>query len=643
MKKISLILLAVVVGATTLLAQTQTITVNANVTPVKRLYKWGTTFCSGTTYSQPAGSIYDVGFESNVFAGCHNEESFIAKAKFNHPNFPNSQITSITIRYDAKLDISQNVSFGNLQIHVPSQSCANSTSSATVFNCVNMLNGGAYTMLGTNVSVNSSWAAKTITITPSTNPNLNVFNSSSTFFHVGFDAWAGVMNVRNIRADITYNCPTPAAPGSFSATANGTSQIALNWASVSNATQYQVYACNGGLVTTTSATSYNINGLAPGSTRSYRVRAVNSCGNGSFAACQTATTTLQTPVMTGNTTTANSVTVDWNPVPGATSYRVETCSGSFVANVNTPATAYVHTGRNGGTTYAYRVRASNGNANSSFSSCRNYYTAFAKPSNFRITGGSVATIDLAWNTVPGAQEYRIWRYIFASSSYSLVAALPVGTSSYTVTGLNPGTYYSYAISVSGSGNYAGSGRTNRVGITTASFPAPVLTVNNAVVSWTAVSGACSYQVYTCSGTLLTTTNQTSASFSFWDWVETGLDVKVRAVHCNGTTLSSFSNCEEVFEGPVEHAPIFFRKDVSESAKTDQPAVLVAPNPSAGRFNLSVNRAVASMEIVDLTGKTVWSEQQPMSQQVDLQHLPSGIYLLRVFEGETITTQKLIKQ
>jgi len=69
---------------------------------------------------------------------------------------------------------------------------------------------------------------------------------------------------------------------------------------------------------------------------------------------------------------------------------------------------------------------------------------------------------------------------------------------------------------------------------------------------------------------------------------------------------------------------------------------VYPNPFTDHLHIECSSPIQSVEIVDLQGRTVYS--QPYSQpEIHLNHLTSGFYILKLKSGKQIFQQKLIKQ
>ena len=69
---------------------------------------------------------------------------------------------------------------------------------------------------------------------------------------------------------------------------------------------------------------------------------------------------------------------------------------------------------------------------------------------------------------------------------------------------------------------------------------------------------------------------------------------------------------------------------------------VYPNPFTDHLKIECSSIVESVEIADLQGRIVYSE--PYSQaNIDVYHLPSGFYILKIKSGNQVYQQKLIKQ
>ena len=86
-----------------------------------------------------------------------------------------------------------------------------------------------------------------------------------------------------------------------------------------------------------------------------------------------------------------------------------------------------------------------------------------------------------------------------------------------------------------------------------------------------------------------------------------------------------------------------RLDVAEDAKAS--AFSLSPNPSQGNFVLSglSPEVVAEVEIVDALGRVVWNKTKVQGEQVnlDLTHVPAGIYLVRIEQAGNTEVLKVM--
>jgi hypothetical protein len=74
------------------------------------------------------------------------------------------------------------------------------------------------------------------------------------------------------------------------------------------------------------------------------------------------------------------------------------------------------------------------------------------------------------------------------------------------------------------------------------------------------------------------------------------------------------------------------------------AIKVYPNPTAGVVTISSldNAIIDKIEIVDVLGKTV-SIKTENTSQIDISGLANGIYVFKIFAGESVFQKKIIKQ
>jgi fibronectin type 3 domain-containing protein len=177
-----------------------------------------------------------------------------------------------------------------------------------------------------------------------------------------------------------------------------------------------------------------------------------------------------------------------------------------------------------GTTYWYRVRATNSAGDSASSNVVSIAipTAPATPSNGHATLITATEVDLAWtDNATNEVTYRIFRKNGTGGVFNQIATLPPNTTSYKDTGLSPGTLYDYHIEA-----WNISGNNDRTGATVYTVSPAITTLSAAAgnaqvaLSWTAPVGGPSltYNVYrgTAAGAESTTpiaTGVTTTSFT----------------------------------------------------------------------------------------------------------------------------------
>jgi hypothetical protein len=165
----------------------------------------------------------------------------------------------------------------------------------------------------------------------------------------------------------------PAAPSSLTASARSSSQVDLVWADVDGEIGFRVERSSDGAGgwnavgdTEAGGTAWSDGGLSQGTTYYYRVVATNLGGDSPPSNVASATTSIDPASPTTVTAVAGSATqidLAWTDVANETGYRLERSDGSggwtTVATTGQDVTASSDTGLTPGTTYSYRVFATN--------------------------------------------------------------------------------------------------------------------------------------------------------------------------------------------------------------------------------------------------------------------------------------------
>ena len=206
----------------------------------------------------------------------------------------------------------------------------------------------------------------------------------------------------------------------------------------------------------------------------------------------------------------DSLTVSWNPVAwsaphGTVTYVVDRAADpSFGAAVPLPVvgTSVVDIGLSGSTQYWYRVHAVRGMASAVDSATVSGTTATGppvSPTGLTATSVTATTIDLSWNAVAGASEYKIIR----DSGTPEVGTVTAPATTFTDTGLNSGIMYSYEVVASNVGGDSPPSAPDSA----LTFPATPANLTPATatppkvvsVTWTASAGAAAYELWRDNG------------------------------------------------------------------------------------------------------------------------------------------------
>jgi fibronectin type 3 domain-containing protein len=257
--------------------------------------------------------------------------------------------------------------------------------------------------------------------------------------------------------------PVPAAPATLTATP-GNSTVALAWSAADGADSYNVKrATNSGgpyatLASGLTATSYNDSSAVNETTYYYLVTATN-LGGESESSPEVSATPVTPPVAPAGLAATSgdaSAALTWSPVSGANGYRLKraTTSGGpydIVAGELT-ATSFADTGLTNGTTYYYVVSAFNAGGESADSSqvTAEPQAVPAAPTGLAATTASSSKINLAWNTVSGANSYSIKRATTTGGPYTTLAS-GLTASSFNDTGLTSATTYYYVVTATSNG------------------------------------------------------------------------------------------------------------------------------------------------------------------------------------------------
>lgn len=266
---------------------------------------------------------------------------------------------------------------------------------------------------------------------------------------------------------------------------------------------------------------------------------ISACGGGGSTASTPAATVPSAPVGVTAAIGDTQIRLSWAAVSGATSYNVyyRTTAGVTAANgtkITGATSGGAITGLANGTTYYFVVTAVNAAGESAVSSEVNAMPQVSTPGAPTGVGIIVGDgqVSVTWTAVTGATSYNIYYRATAGVTTANGTKVAAVASGFPITGLTNGaTYYFVVTAINAAGESAASSEVNAIPqVPTPGAPTGVgATAGNAQVkiSWAAVPGAVSYNVYYRTTPGVTAATGTKESLAASGFTVTGL--------ANGTT------------------------------------------------------------------------------------------------------------
>lgn len=295
------------------------------------------------------------------------------------------------------------------------------------------------------------------------------------------------MNARPTEPFSYTNCLLCSIPQNLTVQNLSTSSATLAWDAVAGATKYNIEVENSQnssgsfyIDTTTTATSFALNGLQTGKTYKFKVRA--RCGGDHsdwsewfffFTASDSTSTPVDTtgtsicaaPTQLSSAVAGATATLSWNQVGAASLYYLEVEDeqnqpGNFHLELQVTGTSYELSGLVSNVLYKFKVSTHcdssshgpwsdwqffNGNTDSTGTGGNNSGSC-GKPTGLVVTGIGAHEVTLHWVAVAGAQSYtlEIERYQNNPSNPWQVTQV-VDTNAFQLTGLQPNTRYKFKV------------------------------------------------------------------------------------------------------------------------------------------------------------------------------------------------------
>lgn len=444
---------------------------------------------------------------------------------------------------------------------------------------------GGYTFTTLLASTpNDGSQAVTIPNTPTSTARIKVEAVGNIFF-----------DISNTNFTITAgsSCGTPTG---LSASAITNTSATVSWSAVGGALSYDVdykAASSGTWINAASGTtslSANLSGLAIGTAYDWRVRANCSGESSAYAQAQfTTTAPCNAPSgLNSSNISSSGATVSWSAVSGAVSYTVDykaASSGTWInAASATTSTSVNLSSLSASTAYDWRVRTNCSSGSSSYTQAQ-------------------FTTDAA-SSCPGPYD------ISTNGSRGGAATIPFDTDIFGL--INPSRdndYYKFVISSGGT-------------IT--------LTLTNLPANYTLrlYRNSSSVAISQNSGTSNETINYTATAGTYYARVYPSSSSQWNATNCYTLRV----NLGTASKGEVEIL--------------DADNVKVFPNPVSNTMTVKIPdiKGMAFIKVFDMFGKVVQQRTTTSNNtQMDISALPSGMYVVRVQNGEKISSVKVVKE
>ncbi len=204
------------------------------------------------------------------------------------------------------------------------------------------------------------------------------------------------------------------------------------------------------------------------------------------------------------------------------------------------------------------------------------------------------------------------------------------TSPYVLNGLQPATNYDVYVEdscVVGLSNLA------NVSFTTTNSPLPILVAAHVVNAPTFSSLSVNFDA---SSSL----NANTYKWLFGDGDSSNLATVAHAYTANGTyTVTLFANGDC---GTVDTTFTVVIAGIGLDENQLNSAVLLYPNPTNGLLQVQTANVWQKAEVYDVTGRLLYSQPHPTTE-IDLGHMPAGMYTVKIYFTSGVSAQRVVKR
>ena len=328
-------------------------------------------------------------------------------------------------------------------------------------------------------------------------------------------AWVVPVNEAHHFFRVMVSMREPGLVTGVAATAGASAdEVTLTWRAANWDVEYNVYRATvdnfsrATLLASVDGTGFVDDTAVPGTRYYYWIVSVANGGEWMMSESVAGYRKIGVPrnVAASDGTSVDWITVTWNAVEGAVSYRVlrsTTDSLEDAVEVGTSAgTSWMDMGATSGVTYTYWVVASGAGISGDVSASDEGYLRLTAPGNVAASNGTYSDrVEVSWNAVTAASHYRVYRSIAASGSKTPISGWQTALA-YSDTTAEPGVTYYYFVAaamdetgLNASGYSVGAVGSLQIGVPMGVYATDGTSATGVTVSWFEVAGAEGYKVY----------------------------------------------------------------------------------------------------------------------------------------------------
>ncbi|GEM_PF-3824975 len=432
---------------------------------------------------------------------------------------------------------------------------------------------------------------------------------------------------------ITY----PDIPTGLVATTISGSKIDLNWNTVTGASSYSVFYCDGTPViggSNIGANLLQVTGLSQLTFYEFKVLASNAAGQSEFSSCSGATTLINEPVISATPLSKTSIHVSWNSIPSAVSYDIYDCNGIWLKNVlasTSPTMWNNFTGLTSGTLYNFKIKTIGSTSVSIYSNCVQARPILDVPI---VTEEVISPnqIKFTWNNINGAISYDVYN---CNGLFYTNVLQELGTTSYIhlmnqldggICGIN------IKVKAICPEIISNSDFSNCVSGFIAPICSPSMTINNQTFYYS--------QMYKSSGDITISNSTVQNSYALVLESATKVIMNPEFLAQYGSFFqTSLIDCANTNYRSMKIQDSEIEDHVSEAED-----LVIYPNPSDGHYRINVfNSDITDLYIINSIGTVVYKNDVKEINEIDISDFSNGVYFVRYKVNDTYRFKKIVKQ